>query len=294
MTKNNFKRLSVSDIVVFTNERMLISSLIYLTYLKRKKKIKSAVIIMGLFSKNTNSKIKNVLQKYFINFTLSKVDHVIFLGTGELEIAVKNYPEHSYKYKHIPFMLNKKFWLSNGDIASKNKSEILFIGNDGRRDYEKLIEIAEKLPEFKFIFVSKIIKQKDLKSTNIELINGYWNDNILSDKDIKKLYDRCRITILPLKESTQPSGQSVALQSMSRGVPVLISKTDGFWDKDNFENEKNIIFLEDNSTENWVKKIKQIYYESELLDSISRKSMESMKKSSDSKDFYFELEKIFF
>ena len=93
---------------------------------------------------------------------------------------------------------------------------------------------------------------------------------------------------------SQPSGQSVALQSMSRGVPVLMSKTDGFWDKDNFENEKNIIFLEDNSTENWVKKIKQIYYESELLDSISRKSMESMKKSSDSKDFYFELEKIFF
>lgn len=292
MTKNNYERLFLSDLVVFTNERMLISSLIYLTIIKRKKELKSVVIIMGLFSKNTKNKIKNILQKLFINFTLSKVDHVIFLGIGEFESAVKKFPKHKSKFKHIPFMLNNKFWIVHKNNVLANKDKILFIGNDGKRDYEKLIGIAKELPEFRFIFVSKIIKRSELKSNNIELISGYWNENILSDKDIQHLYDQSRITILPLKESTQPSGQSVTLQSMSRGVPVLISKTDGFWDKQSFENKKNIIFLDDNSIENWVKTIKETYYDYDLLDLLSKNSIAYMKKSSNSKDFYLELKKI--
>ena len=38
MTKNNYERLRLSDLVVFTNERMLISSLIYLTIIKKEKR----------------------------------------------------------------------------------------------------------------------------------------------------------------------------------------------------------------------------------------------------------------
>ena len=48
--------------------------------------------------------------------------------------------------------------------------------------------------------------------------------------------------VYSFKNSTQPSGQSVSLQCMSVGVPVLISKTDGFWDYDLFKDNKNIFF----------------------------------------------------
>ena len=44
-----------------------------------------------------------------------------------------------------------------------------------------------------------------------------------------------------MKDSLQPSGQSVTLQSMSLGIPVLISKTVGFWDFSKFRDEENII-----------------------------------------------------
>ena len=60
-----------------------------------------------------------------------------------------------------------------------------------------------------------------------------------------------------------------------------------------FENEKNIIFLNDNSIENWVKTIKEIYYDYDLLDQLSKNSIAFMKKSSDSEDFYLELKKFF-
>ena len=34
------------------------------------------------------------------------------------------------------------------------------------------------------------------------------------------------------KRKFQPSGQSVALQSMSLGIPVMITETKGFWQKE--------------------------------------------------------------
>ena len=56
----------------------------------------------------------------------------------------------------------------------------------------------------------------------------------MEDKEIKKIYGECRFTILPLREAIQPSGQSVTLQSISCGTPVLITKTKGFWDEDKY------------------------------------------------------------
>ena len=37
------------------------------------------------------------------------------------------------------------------------------------------------------------------------------------------------------------------MQSMATGTPVIISKTIGFWDYDNFIDNKNIFLLEDGS-----------------------------------------------
>jgi len=70
----------------------------------------------------------------------------------------------------------------------------------------------------------------------VELLSGDWKESILSDIEIRKLIQKSRLVILPLKKTFQPSGQSVALQTMACGKPVIISKTDGFWDPENFSN----------------------------------------------------------
>ena len=63
------------------------------------------------------------------------------------------------------------------------------------RDYKLVLEIAKKMPEFEFIIVSKIITKDQIKSENIKLINGYWNENILDDRKIQEIYDQARLTI---------------------------------------------------------------------------------------------------
>ena len=103
---------------------------------------------------------------------------------------------------------------------------------------------------------------------NVKVIFGKWGSSEITDSDIKEYYENSKICIIPLKESTQPSGQSVALQSLSVGVPVIISKTEGFWDHENFFDGKNITFCE-NKLEIWIKKIEELYSDNRLLNNLS-------------------------
>ena len=83
-------------------------------------------------------------------------------------------------------MLNKNFWIKKDDIKLIERDKILFIGNDGKKRLQISFEIT-KMPEFEFIIVSKIITKDQIKSENIKLINGYWNENILDEENSRDL-----------------------------------------------------------------------------------------------------------
>ena len=109
-----------------------------------------------------------------------------------------------------------------------------------------------------------------------------------SDKELKKIYQSAIFTILPLKESIQPSGQSVCLQSMSVGTPVMISKTAGFWDISNFKNYENIIFVDDD----WSKNINEIYNDKKGLEALSSNGLKTVKQYYDENIFINKLNSI--
>ena len=108
----------------------------------------------------------------------------------------------------------------------------------------------------------------------------------LTDEELKHYYLNSKMCIIPLVESSQPSGQSVALQSMSLGIPVMISRTSGFWDDKEFFQEKNIIFVEENTPENWVNKIKLILNNDKLLNQISTNSRNLINEKNNLEIFY--------
>ena len=97
---------------------------------------------------------------------------------------------------------------------------------------------------------------------------------------------------MPLKNTLQPSGQSVTLQSMSVGTPVLITKTKGFWDNEKFEDNKNIFFINNNDVDNWIKKIVSIYENEYLLKTVSKNSIKTINENYDINLFNNNLEEI--
>ena len=146
------------------------------------------------------------------------------------------------------------------------------------------------MQDIKFTFVTNQIKSTNCK--NVNLINGTWANEKLTDQEIRDLYTKSRLTIIPLKESLQPSGQSVTLQSIATGTPVIITKTSGFWDEANFSNSENIFFNYENTLNSWCDQINKIYYDTNMLKTVSKNGLHTVNNLYNLEIFSSELKNI--
>jgi glycosyltransferase involved in cell wall biosynthesis len=293
LSKSNFSKIKKSEIIISTNDRLAISILPMISFSEyRTSKKKHTVIVMGLFSKKRDKQIVYKIQKFVLEIIIKRIDTFIFLGKGEYELASKMFPKYIEKFKFVPFGINLNFWKTNVNYVDRSNDYILFVGNDGNRDIDKVIKIGNSLKDVNIKIITSHPINTEIKNDNIEVIYGNWNSNALSDESLKKYYENSILTFLPLKESFQPSGQSVTLQSMSLGIPVVITKTNGFWDIDNFNHLENIIFMEDNHLDNWINVLSSLIKDRDLLNQISRNSIITVREKYDQMDFFAELEAL--
>mgnify|MGYP001296942387 FL=1 len=280
----NFKKLYTTDILVATNDRIGLSimPILFIKKLVFRKQISNNMFVLGLFSNISNSSVIRKIQKIILGLCFRVYDNFIFIGKSEYEYAKENNRKFERKFHYIPFSVDFNFW-NTSNLPKKNDDYVLFIGNDGYRDFDKVIKIAKNLQNVNFCFVTNQIKKEDRLPSNVKLIEGHWNYEILSDEELREIYNNAILTIIPLKDSLQPSGQSVALQSMSSGTPVMISKTSGFWDFDHFTNLENIVFIEDNSVKNWCMQINSLIKDPNTLKAIANNGLHTIKN-------YFNLE----
>jgi glycosyltransferase involved in cell wall biosynthesis len=279
INQKNFKILKTSDYLFLVSESVGFAALPLLMLLKKRYNIHSSMFVMGLFSKKINYKYFKSLHFFLIKFLASYFDKLYFLGYKEYEIAQKHLKSET-KLLHLPFYIDTNFW-KDDEYRLQSNEKILFIGNDGNRDFDLLVEIAKRMKHRNFIFVSSNSRLTSLEMENVEIIKGNWSGEYLSDKTIREIYSLSRMVILPLKDSTQPSGQSVTLQAMSMGVPVIISLTTGFWDKDKFIDELNIFFEQENNLNSWVNKIDSLFNDVNKLKYVSKNSVELIAKNFD-------------
>jgi len=268
INKKNIQSIKETDKLVLVSESAGFAALLPLIFLKRKHNIKTYMFVMGLYSKQIKYRIFKVFHNLLIFLLIKYLDKLFFLGVGEYKLA-KNHIKNREKVVFMPFNIDCDFW-ENSELKIEKNNQILFIGNDGNRDFDLLIDIAKIMPEKNFVFVSSNQQILNIKLPNVTVINGNWRDGFLRDLELKKIYQKSRLVILPLKNSTQPSGQSVALQSMSMGIPVIISKNKGFWDEENFVENKNIFFQTTNDPQSWSKKINNLFDNTILLKKVSQ------------------------
>ena len=203
---------------------------------------------------------------------IKNINKMVFIGHPEYLQAKDVFKSLSNKFEYIPFGIDKDFWKKNNDQETTLDEYILFIGNDSNRDFDFLINLTNELSHKKFVVVSERVKESDFIGTNVEVLNGSWNKDILSDEYLKSLYINAKITIVPLKDGLQPSGQSVTLQSMATETPVIITKTNGFWSQEDFSHKENIYFAENNDIRTWKTAIDLLIKNKDLYQSISNNS----------------------
>ena len=279
----NIKTIKESDYVYLISESSGFAALPILMFVKKKYNVKTNIFIMGLYSKKLNFRFLKFIHLFLIKFLLRYIDEMYFLGKSELDVAKKIHGNNR-KLMYKPFYIDFLFWY-NKDFSLIKNNRILFVGNDGNRDFNLALRIVKQLPQFNFTFLTSNSEVINFKASNLEVIYGNWGTSNISDLQLKDIYSKSRLIIIPLKESNQPSGQSVTLQAMSVGVPVLISKTKGFWDYTSFINNESILFME-KEIESWVNAINKLFFDTVLLNKISNNARNIVLANYDIKLFY--------
>lgn len=291
VTKKNLSEIYISRNIISSNHGIGMTCFPFVKFFKFFKSINFIVINSGLFAMKNTNLIVRTLRKIVLHLFLNTVDKIIFTSRSEFNFANKKYPKFNDKFVCLPFCLDLDFWKPTKEINNSIKKGILFIGSNGHRDFDLAIEIANKLPNIPFTFITKIIKDSDIKSQNVKNILGDWNASYLSDPEIKNYYESSRLVILPINNTLVSSGQSAGLQAASVGTTVLTTRTVGFWDYDKYKDSENIIFLDSNKLDLWVDKITEIYDNQVLLNKISSNSIELVHREYDLSIFNLEIEK---
>jgi len=270
----NLKVIMSIDYLILSNDRLLFSLLPLLVCRKfKRKKLSVTVFAMNMIQEVDLSKI-NIIKKFIMKQSYKLVNNFIFLGEGESNLAIKFFGSEE-KINHIPFYVDNYFWFNERKLE---RDGILFVGNDSNREFDKVAKLANYFKEIKFTIISKHLEEEDFKYNNVKFIKGSWGNQKISDSELKSIYSKSKLVIIPLIESFQPSGQSVTLQAMALKTPVLISRTSGFWDKSNFHDMINIFFASDNSLNGWIQKINDLYNNPAVLKKVGEEGYKLIQK----------------
>ena len=99
---------------------------------------------MGLYSKKINYKALTFFHNSFVSLLIKYLDKLYFLGNEEYKIAINSLEKHD-KIVFKPFNIDCEFWKTS-KLKIEENNQILFIGNDGNRDFDLLLNIAKIMP----------------------------------------------------------------------------------------------------------------------------------------------------
>ena len=78
----------------------------------------------------------------------------LFLGYGEYQLPYQNFKQLK-KFEYLPFVLIQA---SGRKLITRKEYEILFVGNDGKRDFELLKKIIQENSKLNLLLLQIIIK----------------------------------------------------------------------------------------------------------------------------------------
>lgn len=194
--------------------------------------------VVGIINAILNYQL-NHARVLFSRLLLKRMDVHLF-GEGEVEPVSREYGVVRERLTVNYFGVDSTFWHSNSD--EKDGQYILAVGNDSMRDFALLIDVAKRVKQ-QVIVVTRREIFGEIPS-NMEVVKGAWHSQELSDIALRDLYRKAFCVIVPLKESFQPSGQSVTLQAMACEKPVILTRTSGLWDRTHLRHDDNIFLVE--------------------------------------------------
>ncbi len=187
--------------------------------------------------------------------SLAGLDHVFFFGDADRHEAIRRYgidPAHTSTFD---FGVDTAFW-SPGDTAEPRETAgVLAVGSDPSRDYATLLAAETDLP---LTILTRLPVSPPPGRRNVTVRQGSLHAASVTDAGLRDMYRAAAIVAVPLADVWQPTGQSVTMQAMACGRPVVLTKGRGLWDTQAFVDGENCVLVPPRDAAAWTAAIEML------------------------------------
>lgn len=212
---------------------------------------------------------------------LLKNQFTALFATSELPEMEARYAIPKERLRSCEFGVDLSFWKPAKTGTRENY--VLAVGNDGRRDYETLVKAAGDCS-----CEVRVVTKRELPDNlpaNVKKCEGDWHRQALSDEELRMQYQNALCVIVPLSESIQPSGQSVAMQAMACGTPVILTRTSGYWGDGWLEDGRDIVLVPPGNAQSLSAAINRLQNNSGDAAQIGLNGLNAMQRQGGAKNF---------
>lgn len=230
------------------------------------KKITGArKVCLSIHDELSKSYIKQKLMVYF----LRNISIVFCTGYSTFEFMQKNfYGTSVFQPSGI-----KPIFLEDRKRTFNNRFQILTVANlVPKKNISFLLEIAKKLPDYKFVLIGEGPCRKKIN----QLIINYALENffLLGEKNSEEINDICYESDVFLNVSLKEGTPTAILEAVATGLPIVSSNAGGI---DKVLGRKNLIF-KDFSITGYVNALRELSHNIELRREISMTNLKFSKK----------------
>ncbi|MCG8524830.1 MAG: glycosyltransferase [Opitutales bacterium] len=187
---------------------------------------------------------------------LSPIEDLVVLGEGAAS-SIQQYL--GVRSRCVQYGVDTRYWSREDGTSKISEPYLLSVGSDANRDYDTLLSAV-------FPIKTKILTQLNLSSPRDQFERVECNNSL----ELRALYQCSSLIIVTLKNVSQPSGQSTALQAMAMGKCVILTDTKGLWDRKNLVHGENIWLIEKESVEVLEEAVDYLLKHSEVRERIGR------------------------
>ena len=155
---------------------------------------------------------------------LAVADRLLALGTAEVGYLRSCSLE---QVAFLPYGVDTDYW---APIDVEIEDFVFAVGSDPLRDFDTLIKACPY--PLRIMTRARHLITVSLPA-NVTFVQG-------NTSDLRSLYARARVVVVPLKDGLQPSGQNTILQALSMAKPVIVTKMQGTW-TDKLQDNENCV-----------------------------------------------------
>ncbi len=186
----------------------------------------------------------------------------IFICTSQThcDYCARIFDEPADRFVHLPFGIEDFTKLLNPDELHQQENFILSLGRSNR-DWDWLIDSLADSP-YKVKIICDRLHRTD-PPANIEILTNVWF------ADSFRYLAKCKIAVLPIKDRKIASGETVLLQTMSFGKPLVITRPSCL--ADDYVEDGVTGLIVDKKKEALIEAVRKLYEDQELYDKLAKR-----------------------